>query len=103
MHESESMLHLPDPEINGVSLTHCELRAIHVEARRALSEATALTTLDGSPLPVTWRTGGWRYRIRVFGRDTGKQLLLAILVRGPNLTGTYVRRVRLVTARTLPC
>jgi len=96
------MLPVPAPVINGVRLSHEELRGIHSECRRALDDATATLTIDSKPLPVPWRTEGWRYQITALGRDEQNALLIRITVRSACLPSPFVRRVRMIKRKHLP-
>jgi hypothetical protein len=95
--ESNVSLPLPDPILNGIRITHAELRALHQERRRAIREATSRESLFGPRL--LFPDKGEDCRMRAVKRDTDGNLLAFITVRCVALQRPYVRRVRLVRDR----
>lgn len=93
------MLPLPDPVLNGVALTHEELRVIHINMRIAVFAATSQWAFDG-PRPLA-PTRGEGYSLRAHGRDAHGNLLASVTVRLPWAGQTYVRRIRLVRGARL--
>ena len=88
------MLPYPDPVLNGIRLTHAELRALHQNMRIAIHASTAQYCLDGPRLLNT--SAGERYELRAHKRDRGGCLLASVTVLIPEAGAKYVRRVRLV-------
>jgi hypothetical protein len=88
------MLPLPAPYLNGIRLTHAELRALHQNMRIAIHASTAKYCLDG---PRLLRPGaGERYELRAHKRDREGCLLASVTVLIPEAGASYVRRIRLV-------
>lgn len=88
------MLPYPDPELNGIPVSHAELRAIHSNMRLAVSAATARHTLDG-PRLLRWDEGE-RYELRAHRRDEDGCLLASVTVWSGREGWKYTRRFRLV-------
>lgn len=88
------MLHLPLPILNGVTLTHEELRVLHLNMRIAVHAATGHFALDG-PRLLRMASGEY-YTLKAHGRDAHGNLLASVTVRLPWCGAKYVRRVRLV-------
>jgi hypothetical protein len=88
------MLALPDPYLNGIRLTHAELRALHQNMRIAIHASTAKYCLDGPRLLRP--DAGERYELRAHKRDRKGCLLASVTVLIPEAGASYVRRVRLV-------
>jgi hypothetical protein len=93
------MIHLPDPILNGYTITHEELRALHANMRVAVHSATKEACLDGPRLLDSRR--GEYYSLRARGRDRNHDLLAEITVTIPWACYTYTRRIRLVRAERL--
>jgi hypothetical protein len=87
-------LTLPDPILNGVPLTHEELRVIHMNMRIAVFAATSERALDG-PRPLIPDRGEY-YELAAHGRDRDGSLKASITVHMPWSGTPYTRRVRLV-------
>jgi hypothetical protein len=88
------MIHLPEPMLNGIPLSHLELRVIHSNMRIAVHAATGAHCLDGPRLLIASR--GEYYELRAHRRDRHGCLLASVTVRLPWCNVTYRRRVRLV-------
>jgi hypothetical protein len=88
------MIHLPEPRLNGITVSHQELRVIHCNMRIAVHAATGAHCLDGPRLLIMER--GEAYELRAHRRDKHGCLLASITVRLPWCNVTYRRRVRLV-------
>jgi hypothetical protein len=88
------MIHPRDPELNGIGISHAELRAIHANMRIAISAATKQHCLDG-PRLLSWDAGE-RYVLRAHKRDREGNLLASVTVSSPREGWTYTRRFRLV-------
>lgn len=88
------MLPLPEPVLNGVSLTHEELRLIHDQMRIAVWAATGEKAFDGPRWLFPER--GEYYVLRAHRRDRDGNLLASVSVHMPWAEFEYVRRVRLV-------
>jgi hypothetical protein len=88
------MLPLPPPILNGIELTHAELRALHQNMRIAIHAATAQYCLDG-PRLLRWDSGEG-YVLKAHKRDREGRLLASVTVSSPREGWSYVRKVRLV-------
>jgi len=88
------MLPLPLPQLNGVTLKHSELRALHRTMREAVRDATAERALDGPRYLFPARGEG--YTLAAHGRDRHGNLLASVTIRLPWSGAPYVRRCRLV-------
>jgi hypothetical protein len=88
------MITLPDPILNGVRLTHEELRVIHTNLRIAVFAATNERALDG-PRPLIPDRGEY-YELRAHGRDRDGSLKASVTVHMPWSGPPYCRRIRLV-------
>ena len=95
--ETELSLPLPDPILNGIRITHAELRALHQERRNAIADATVLESLFGPRL--LFPDKGEDCRMRAVGRDTDGSLKVLITVRLVGLQQPYTRAVRLRARR----
>jgi hypothetical protein len=91
------MLPLPDPYLNGIRITHEELRAIHANMRVAVHAATKERCLAGPRLLFPDR--GERYCLKAHKRDRDGNLLASVTVYLPWSGAPYVRRFRLVRER----
>jgi hypothetical protein len=99
--ETDVSLPLPDPILNGIRITHEELRAIHKERNLTRRDATAMESLFGPRL--LFPDKGERVTHEVLQRDTDGSLKVLITVRLVGLQRPYTRRIRLVKQRkTLP-
>ena len=95
--ETELSLPLPDPILNGVPITHAELRALHQERRNTIADATVMESLFGPRL--LFPDKGEYCRMRVLGRSKDGSLYATIYVRLVGLREPYERAVRLVARR----
>jgi len=93
------MLPLADPQLNGIRLTHRELRSLHETMREAIHSATSERCLDGPRLLFPAR--GESYHLEAHGRDRHGNLLASVTVCLPWSGAPYVRRVRLVASPTM--
>lgn len=93
------MLPLPMPVLNGITLTHEELRQLHKLMRETVRSHTASVALDGPRLLSPAR--GEKYVLAAHGRDRDGSLLASVTIHMPWSGPAYVRRVRLVKARSL--
>ena len=91
--ETELSLPLPDPILNGVRITHAELRALHKERRNVIADATALESLFGPRLLIPSK--GEYCRMRALGRSRDGDLLVTIWCVLQGLQQPYERAVRL--------
>lgn len=90
---------LSAPNLNGVVLTHEELRAIHENMRIAVHAATAERALDGPRLLDPRR--GERYSLKAVRRDREGNLLAQVTIYLPWSGAPYVRRFRLIKKQRL--
>src|SRR5215212_6166716 len=88
------MLPLPNPVLNGVTVTHEELAAFHQNMRTAVRAATEERCLQGARLLDPER--GERYILKAHGRDSHGNLLGSVTIYMPWSGAPYVRRFRLV-------
>jgi hypothetical protein len=88
------MLTIPNPEHNGITLSHSELRKLHEVMRAAIREATARYCVDGPRLLRFDR--GETYRFRAHSRDREGNLLASVTIYLPEHGQRYTRRVRLL-------
>jgi hypothetical protein len=88
------MLPLRDPELNGIRISHAELRAMHSNMRIAISAATELHCLDGPRLLS--KAEGEGYELRALERDREGCLLACVTVWSTSGGWKYTRRIRLV-------
>jgi hypothetical protein len=88
------MLHLPLPILNGITVTHEELRAIHTNMRIAVFAATGARAFDGPRNLFPDR--GEYYVLKAHGRDSDGSLKASVTVHMPWSGAPYVRRFRLV-------
>jgi hypothetical protein len=90
----DCMLPLPEPILNGIRISHAELRAIHVNMRIAISAATKLHCLDGPRLLS--KADGEGYELKAHERDRDGCLLASVVVWSGRGGWKYTRRIRLV-------
>jgi len=95
------MLPLPRPQLNGFTLEHAELRALHRTMREAIHTATSERALDGPRQLFPERGEG--YTLRAHGRDRDGNLLASVTIRLPWSGSSYVRKVRMCNPATLKC
>jgi hypothetical protein len=88
------MLPLPEPILNGIRISHAELRAIHSNMRVTISAATELHCLDGPRLLS--KGEGEAYELRAHERDREGCLLASVTVWSTSGGWQYTRRFRLV-------
>ncbi len=86
--------------MNGIRITHEELRAIHQNMRVAIAAATREVSLTGPRLLDPSR--GERYVLEAHRRDKAGNLLVSVAVYLPaHRIGPYVRRIRLIKGQPL--
>jgi hypothetical protein len=90
-------LPLPDPILNGIRITHAELRALHQERRNTIADATVMESLFGPRL--LFPDKGEDCRMRAVGRSKDGDLCVVITVRLVGLRDPYERAVRLRARR----
>lgn len=88
------MLHYPNPILNGISITHEELRALHGTMRETIRAATSERCLDGPRL--LFPELGERYVLNAYGRDRDGNLLASVSVYLQDGDHPYIRWARLV-------
>jgi hypothetical protein len=90
----DSMLPLRNPMLNGIELSHAELRALHQNRRIAIHQATARYCLDGPRL--LHPPNGERCTMTAHRRDADGLLLASVTVTLPEHGARFIRRIRLV-------
>jgi len=86
--------------LQAAGLRSGEYAQLFYERRAALDHVAKITSLTGD-IPVMDRRG-FRAQVKLLGRDRHDHMRAEVRVTAPNLTGEYVRRVRLVKREPLP-
>lgn len=97
--EEVFMLPLPAPQLNGVTITHEELRALHTTMREAIKAATDGEALTGPRLLI--KEDGESYTLKAHGRDRDGNLLASVTIHTRSSRSPYVRKVRLIRSPSL--